>query len=107
VSDQQHPQSIGYVSNRLLQAMRSGIFVLQQRIPEMERYLGMQDGVHLVIWDTIQEIPEKVNYYLNHEDERRRIAEAGKSLVLSEHTFDKRVEEFDELISGFLSKNRS
>ncbi len=107
ISDQQHPQSIGYVSNRLLQAMRSGVFVLQQRIPEMEKYLGMENGVHLVVWDTIQEIPDLVNYYLKHEDERVRIASTGKELVIKEHSFGKRVDEFDKLISGFLSKNRS
>ena len=100
ISDQQYPQSIGYVSNRLLQAMRSGIFVLQQHIPEMEKYLKMRNGIHLVEWRDVEELPELISYWLSHDDERRKIADEGKRLVMREHNFDQRVSELQQLISG-------
>lgn len=103
ISDQQFPKSVGYVSNRLFQAMRSGVFVLQQRINEMERYLGMKDGVHLVVWDDIRELPELINYWLLHDQERSEIAQAGKDLVMHEHNFDRRVREFTGFVSEAIS----
>lgn len=102
VSDQQFPQSVGYVSNRLFQAMRSGIFVLQQYIPKMEEYLGLREDEHLVFWREIDELPELISYWLAHEKERRAIADAGKAAVIREHSFEKRVQELNKLLSGFI-----
>ncbi|CCB85018.1 putative uncharacterized protein [Parachlamydia acanthamoebae UV-7] len=46
-------------------------------------------------WD---EINEKVNYYLSHEEERRRIVEKGRAITLNHHTWDHRAK---ELMSHF------
>jgi len=100
VSDQQFLNATGYVSNRLFQAMRSGIFVLQQKVIEAERYIGMKNGVHYVEWNDVEELPDLVAYWLAHETERRAIAEEGKKFVMREHSFDKRVEELQAYISS-------
>lgn len=104
ISDQQFKNSIGYTSNRLFQAMYSGCFVLQQRIPQMGKYLKLVDGEHLVIWNDISELPEMIHYWLVNEAERRTIAENGKKLVMREHNFDCRVQEFNQFLLPLLRK---
>ncbi len=49
------------------------------------------------------ECVEKVNYILEHEDERRSIAAAGQLRTLREHTFDNRAARIDEIIRGVLT----
>lgn len=104
ISDQQFPNSIGYVSNRLFQAMRSGSFVLQQHIPQMEKYLHMRSGEHLVEWYDVSELPSLISYWLGHPEERKRIASAGKELVMREHNFDTRVKELNEMLKTIISR---
>lgn len=107
ISDQQHAQSIGYVSNRLFHALRSGSFVLQQYIPEMERYIHLREGEHVITWKTADELPELIRYWLPREKERREIAEAGKKVVMHEHNFDKRVEEFNAFYRAIFTKKKA
>lgn len=52
-----------------------------------------KDGEHLVTFNTLEEAVAKVHYFLNHEEERERIAEAGKREVLEKHTWDHRIRE--------------
>lgn len=49
------------------------------------------------------ECVEKVNYILEHEDERRLIAAAGQRRTLREHTFENRAARIDEIIRGQLA----
>jgi len=53
-----------------------------------------QDGVHLVVYDGIEDLLEKASYYLAHDEERTKIAEAGRKEVLSKHTYRHRAREF-------------
>ena len=48
-------------------------------------------GKEIVVYENKQDAIEKAAYYLAHEDERRRIAEAGKQRVLKDHTVGSRV----------------
>ncbi len=50
------------------------------------------DKVHCVYWNTLEELKEKIDYYLAHEDERLVIAKACKEHTLKYHTNEKRVE---------------
>jgi spore maturation protein CgeB len=57
----------------------------------------------VLIYRSAAECVEKVRYILDHEDERRSIAEAGKLRTLREHTFENRARRLHEIISGVLS----
>jgi spore maturation protein CgeB len=61
--------------------------------------LGLEDGQTCVVWRTFPELVDKFNHYLNREDERARIAEAGKALAMERHSFDRRVDELFLLLS--------
>ncbi len=64
-----------YHSSRLTHYLACGTFVLVKRVPDSD--LLFKDGVHLRYFDTVEEFFDLANYYLNHEDERIKIANAG------------------------------
>jgi hypothetical protein len=68
-----------YHSDRLTHYLASGTFVLAKRVPDSD--LLFKDGVHLKYFDTAEEFFELANWYLNHEDERMKIADAGMNWV--------------------------
>jgi spore maturation protein CgeB len=49
------------------------------------------DGEHLRTWQTFRELIELINYYLEHEDERKELALKGQQFVRENYTFDKMV----------------
>lgn len=64
-----------YHSDRLTHYLASGAFVLAKRVPDSD--LLFKDGVHLKYFDAPDEFFELAQWYLNHEDERLKIANAG------------------------------
>ncbi|MCF7954337.1 MAG: glycosyltransferase [Phycisphaerae bacterium] len=68
-----------YHSDRLTHYLASGCFVLSKRVPDSDRLFA--DGVHLKYFDTPDEFFELADWYLKHEDERLKIANAGVERV--------------------------
>lgn len=89
----------GFVSNRMMQALGDGAFFMQQASRDLEALTGFRDGVHYVMWQDFADLHDKVLYYLQHDDERRAIMEAGQRFVLEHYTFDAQVRKlFTELL---------
>lgn len=59
----------------------------------------------VVTYRSSDECIEKLNWLLEHPEKRAEIGEAGKRRTLSEHTFQHRAQELDELIKKYLSEN--
>ena len=74
----------------LVQAMGSGALVMTAPVPSLESLF--EDGKHLVVWHSEDELEERVKQYLADADSRIRIAEVGKRHVLAHHTFEQRME---------------
>lgn len=68
----------------------SGGFLLSTYQPEMDEYFVNGDGV--VLFDTIEDVYYKTQYYLSHEDERQRIALRGREIAVNNFTYDKQFE---------------
>jgi hypothetical protein len=64
-----------YHSDRLTHYLASGAFVLAKRVPDTD--LLFKDSVHLKYFDTVEEFFDLAKWYLAHEDERQKIADAG------------------------------
>lgn len=64
---------------RVLDIMACGGFLLTNWQPELEEYFV--EGVEFAVFDSMDECVEKVHYYLTHEEERRKIAQAGQKKV--------------------------
>ena len=64
-----------YHSNRLTQYMAGGAFMLAKRVPDTD--LLFKNKQHLRYFETAEEFFELADWYLKHEDERKKIADAG------------------------------
>lgn len=93
ISDSQWPMATGFVSNRLFQAMDAGVLLLQQEFDGLTELLGLKDGEHLVTWSTMDDLQDKIRYWLEHDDERVEVMRRGQQYVRTNHSFDTRVEE--------------
>jgi len=71
-----------YHSDRLTHYLASGCFVLAKSVPDSD--LLFKDGVHLKYFDTPDEFFELAKWYLKHEDDRLKIANAGMERVHAE-----------------------
>jgi len=94
--------AVGFVSNRLFQAMSAGhSLYMQQRVPGMDTLLGLKDGVHYIEWKDLKDLKEKVVYWLDptNESKRKSIADAGERFIREHHSFDARVRELMGVLS--------
>lgn len=106
LSDSQWPDADGYVSNRPFEAMAAGGALLMQQFFKGYKRLGFLDGEHLVVWHGLQDLIDKIRYWLRPEQEERRraIALAGQQFCLEHHSFDVRVRELLEMIDQIKGK---
>lgn len=77
------------INMRTFEVMATGSFLLTNWIPTIEELF--EDGKHLVLYRSEEEMIDKVKYYLKHDEERERIAQAGYQEVISRHTIQHRV----------------
>lgn len=59
-------------------------------------------GKEIETYKTKEELLEKINYYLKHDDEREKIAKAGQLRTLSEHTYEIRMKELLNILNKYL-----
>jgi hypothetical protein len=85
-----------YYSDRLLRELACGAFVLSHRFQDCE--MEFQDGVHLVYFDTKEEMIEKCKYYYNKPELRAEIGANAAAHVKKHCTWEVRVKELEELI---------
>lgn len=76
-----------YHSDRATQYMACGTFVLAKRVPDTD--LLFKDGIHLRYFDAAEEFFDLANWYLAHEDERIKIANAGMEHAHAEFNCEK------------------
>lgn len=69
----------GGTSDRTYKVLASKGFLLTEPWPNME--MDFIDGQDLVIFNSVEELKEKIDYYLNNEEERLIIAENGYKSV--------------------------
>jgi len=83
-------------SDRLTQYLSCGTFVMAKRFEGCN--MLYQDKIHLRYFDTIEEFFELVQWYLNHESERKKIANAGMHHIHTEFNCLKRAGHIIDLI---------
>jgi len=60
-------------------------------------------GKEIVCFDNAHDCVEKISWYLEHEEERSKIAEAGQQRTLKDHSLAQRVNQLHEIIMNNLS----
>lgn len=86
---------------RTFEAMGSGSFLLTNWIPTIEDLF--EDGKHLVLYRSLDEMVDKAKYYLTHDAEREKIAQAGYEEVMAKHTISHRVNKIIEASEKLMS----
>jgi hypothetical protein len=74
-------------SDRLIRFLAGGTFVLARRFEGAE--MLFQDGEHIKYFNEIDEFFELAKWYLEHESERKQIADAGMQLAHKEFNCEK------------------
>jgi spore maturation protein CgeB len=92
------------VNDRLFQAAGCGAF----QITDLKRSLPQlfEPEREIVTFQTLQELKEKVDYYLAHPEERREIADRAYARAHREHTYERRLRRVLEVL-GLASETDS
>ncbi len=84
------------IPQRVFDIMSCGGFCLTNYQPEIGEYFT--DGVDLVMYYSVEDLLEKVSYYLNHDEERTQIAENGYKKVLECFEMRSRMQELLKIV---------
>ena len=88
--------------------MLSGAFYLSNYIPPEDDITDIRkivkENEELIMFYDKEDLLRKVDYYLNHEEERKRMAEIGRKAALERMTFDKLMEKVIEEIPKIIEK---
>lgn len=79
-----------YWSNRVVETLGRGGFLIHQEVPGLK-----EEYPYLVTYKTgdIEDLKSKIDYYLNHEEERREIVKLNFEWVRSKYTMEKKCAE--------------
>ncbi len=85
---------------RVFEGMCSGSLLLTDRAEGSGLEDFFQDGVHLAHYQD-ETLTDTVQYYLEHPEEREKIAENGRAEVLEKHTYDHRIAQMLDILDNF------
>lgn len=89
------------VNMRCFETLATGSFLLTDWVPSIDELF--EDGKHLVLYRSMDEAIDKAKYYIAHDEEREKIAQAGYEHVIKNHTIQHRV---NRIMSEFLGSRR-
>lgn len=74
-----------YSSDRLFRMMGSSICILSHNYQDLHKDFGTCD--YMDTWDDINQLKSRIDFYLNNDFERNRLAKNAGGLALNRHTF--------------------
>lgn len=83
---------------RLFEGMGCGALVLTDLVEHQEGLF--EDGKHYIVYQDIDDLLAKVDYYLDHLEDAQRIASEGRRHLLMHHTYELRARELCAIIEG-------
>lgn len=83
---------------RIWDVLGCGGFLLTNYQAEIPYYF--KEGEDLVCFDSLEDLCEKVGYYLEHEEERKRIAWNGYHKVREKHSYIERIHTILDTVAG-------
>jgi spore maturation protein CgeB len=83
-------------NTRLFEALGCGVL---QAVDKKDDILELfEDGKHLVVFENLDELKEKLRYFLDNPDKRSQIADEGRIEALRKHTYTLRMKEMFEMM---------
>lgn len=89
------------LSIKYVEILSCGGFLLADK-PEDFDELGYIHNRHLAIYDDLQDLSDKIRFYLKHEDLRNSISQQGIEFVRTNHSNEVRVKEMTKIINDVL-----
>lgn len=78
------------ISLRVFDVLACHGFLLTAWQPEIVELF--EEGKELIVFSCEEEMKDKISFFLSHDSERIKIAEKGYEHILSEHTYERRIE---------------
>lgn len=94
------PDTYGYCSNRLIQCLGNGGFLLNQRSEGLQEYTGITPGIHYEEWIDLPDLKAKIAHWLKPEQaaQRRQIAEQGRAFICDNFKYDDQISKLWKLL---------
>ena len=83
------PQKSKQIKARVFEVPGAGGMLLTENCLGIEQYFEI--GKEIETFNNLDELVNKINYYLNNHHERDKIANAGNCRTCNEHTYDERM----------------
>ncbi len=83
---------------RVFEALGCGAFLLTERLSQENPFSQNE----LVEFDTVDDLYDKIQYFLTHDKERNRIAECGHATAVRSYTYTQRAEEIIGVMSSYV-----
>lgn len=95
-----YPGTVGFVSNRLFQALAAGAFLLQQHSERLDELTGLRAGLHYIEWSDLEDLRVKILHWTAVEqmDTRAQIAACGREFVRANFSYDAQVKKLWRLL---------
>ena len=95
------PSAIDIVGTRFYEIMATKTLLFCSKSAVYEGLF--EDKTHCVMFEPdLHDFDDRLFYYIDHDDERQEIVEAGYAHVLRNHTWERRVEQFTDAIASIL-----
>jgi spore maturation protein CgeB len=92
----------GYAANmRMFEATGVGALLLTESAANLSNFF--EPDREVVAYNGVDDLVSKIRYFLEHDDERRRIAAAGQRRTLADHTYRHRIGHLAGMLEARLS----
>lgn len=85
------------INYRTFETTGCGTFLLTNYTPGLEKLFDI--GKEIVVYDSIEDLDNKVKYYLDNPEERNKIAKAGHERAKKDHTYYERAKKLIDIIN--------
>ncbi|MBI3601114.1 MAG: glycosyltransferase family 1 protein [Nitrospinae bacterium] len=93
-----HAEDVLDTETRVFEVLGCGAFLLTERLSPENPFSRNE----LVEFDTTEELCNKLQYFLNHDDDRNKIAGHGYAAAFSGHTYIHRAQEIIRIMSAYV-----
>jgi len=85
------------INYRTFETTGCGTFLLTNYTPGLEKLFDI--GKEIVVYESIEDMDNKVKYYLDNPEERNKIARAGHERAKKDHTYFERAKKLIDIIN--------
>lgn len=87
-----------YTSNRFWVVLGCGAVYLTAKFPGIERLVRNKE--HVLWYESFDEMMDIARYYLQHDDERKKIGQNAAKLAREKHTYAHRLQNIFDIVEG-------